>query len=501
MVTTSDVKKKTFDQVLFFDTTSAKPKWTFSPDAKVFDVGVSGDGKYVAAVGSKIWLLTNKNNKPIWSADVGTSVFDSVALTPSGTLIAAGDRSSTVRLFNNTKSKQIKSWTLGSEDGVQSLIFSSDGKYILAGTHLSVSFINVAKTRLVWKFKPKKEHIEAVRLTPDGKHAAVTAGKTIYYFDTTKGTPLWSKTLKSTYPLVPRISDNGAIIVAGSDRATYVYNAKGKELWHFDLPNSLKGGVDVSGSGKYVLASQGKDSVYLFDTAYGGGRPFRFYTANRPMYVDMNRAGNLVTFGRYDLSARAPAPGVIVDQKSLPVYQADSDMTLRVFVTNPVAKNDNLKVKIALSLPQLNWWDQIASQKAAQSQQPSVRSKALDYLSEGLPGYSAIYDEPWQLGKQSSLDRTLTLTVPSLVMPQWLSDLLGYLDVVSPFADLLGDWGGPLKKLTGEEEANTTLGAANEKLIEANAILPLLGLGTVTIYDGVTNKVYDSDSFYFIYGL
>ncbi|MFH1236080.1 MAG: WD40 repeat domain-containing protein [Parcubacteria group bacterium] len=500
IVLISDVKKKTYDQVLFFTNASEKPKWTFSPDAKVFEVGLSDDGKYVAAVGSKVWLLKSSSKKPVWSAKIPMSVFDAVALSKTGGVILAGDRQSQVQMFKSSSSSVQKVWKFKPDDGVFDLSLSNDGKRAIAVTKKTVHFIKTDVAAEVWSYKTK-EQLMTTRISADGKYAVAATTKTLYFFNTSKKTPVWSKIYKTGTDVQIDISDDGSRVVALANKSVRAYNASGKELWQYDMKNSNWGDITLSGNGKYVAVGQGEDYVYVLDNAYGtGNRPFRIFTSERPpRYVAFSQIGNLLAYGRYTLTTYTPAAGVLADQKSTPIYQNGDFINLRVFATNPSAKAKNLRLRIALSLPQINWWDQVASAEESQAQTPIARSKTLEYVADKLPGYSEVYNKPLTLEKNSSVDTTLNIEVASLLMPEWLEDFISFLGDLNPLSTLLGDWEEPYQKLIGKEEANTTLGAVNEKAMEENLMYPMLGLGTVSIYDPDTNMVYDTDSFYFMY--
>lgn len=499
MVVLSDVKKKTYDQVLFFETSSAKPKWTFSPTDKAFDVSISDDGKIIAVVGSRVWLLKSSSKKPVWSTKVPMSVFNTVTLSKSGGTILAGDRLSQVQMFKSSSSSVQKVWEFKADDGVFDVSVSDNGKRAIAITKKTVHFIKTDTAAEVWSYTTK-EQLMMTRISADGKYAIAATTKTLYFFDTSKKTPVWSKKYKTRTDVQADISDDGTRVAVLSDKSVRGYNRSGTELWQYDMKSSNWGDIALSGNGKYVGVAQGEDYIYVLDNDYGtGDKPFRIFTNDRPRSVAFSQTGNFLAYGRHTLTAYSPAAGVLADQKSTPIYQNGDAINLRIFATNPSAKAKNLRLRIALSLPQINWWDQIASTEASQAQTPIARSKTLEYAAEALPGYNEAYNEPLTLNKHSSVDTTLNIPVDSLLMPAWLDDFIGLLGDLNPLSSLLGEWEEPYQKLIGEEEANTTLGAANEKAIEENLMYPMLGLGTVTIYDPETNAVYDTDSFYFMY--
>lgn len=501
LVVTTDIKNKTFDQLYYFSTKSNTPNIKFSPDQMLNTVAISGDGKTIVAAGSKIWLFKRPNRNPVWTLKVGVSVFGAVAVTPTGNAIFAGDNLSAVHLFKPDKAKEVKSWPLGSEDGIQSLAISTDGRTVLAGTHLSVNLIKTDKAAAAWKYKTAK-HIEQVALSADGKYAAATTADTLYFFNTSSRTPAWSKKISSYYALNVQMSDDGSVIIVGSTKATYAFNRDGTERWHWALPSGLKGEIAVSNNGKYVAASQGSNYVYLFDNAFGAGnRPFRIYSGETPRYVALDKTGDMFAYGKNGLTTLTPPPGILADQLSTPIYSSGSNLKLRLFATNPGAANDNLKVRVALSLPQINWWNSMSGQKDTKNQPPATRSKTLNYIASALPGYSVVYDQPYSPGKNASLDTTVDISVPSLLMPQWLSDALAAVNNVLPIGTLLSDMTEPLTNLLGKDPASDMTSKANADFAAKNTIFPTLGIGTIQLYDSRTGVVYDVDSFYFIFGL
>ena len=169
------------EHVMVYEKGSATPTWEYKPDGMVFGLGMSADSKTIVAVGAKIWVLNRTTKKAIWKKQIGTSVFDTVALAENGSQIAAGDRRGTVYLFNRTSSKPIKTWDVAPrEDGIFSLDVSKDGKTIIAGTKKSVNFIKKSRG-LIWKDSIGTTKVYHVRLSSDGTRALAATKNKIYY--------------------------------------------------------------------------------------------------------------------------------------------------------------------------------------------------------------------------------------------------------------------------------------------------------------------------------
>ncbi|OGY80052.1 MAG: hypothetical protein A3B74_05380 [Candidatus Kerfeldbacteria bacterium RIFCSPHIGHO2_02_FULL_42_14] len=502
MAIITDTQKSPLPEVLLFKKNRNKPKWRFSPNKTIFDMDFSGDGRYISVVGSRVWILSRTSNVPLYEVAIGVSVFDATAITQDGEYFVAGDRFTDVYLFDKDSSQYIKKWDIDEEDGINSIAISDDARYVFLGTDESFYLIDTTQNEPLWRYELGKDTY-AVRMSPDGKYLLGTIYDKVYFFKRESNKPVWTKTIKSLHSASPDISDDGQTILLGDNRNIQALNAEGKVQWHLPLEEGRKADAALSRNGKYSYVTQGLDYIYFFDNDYGSGnKPFRILTGIFPEGIGTTWQGDRVGYATNNLINEPVLPGVLADlQNTLPVFSQGDDLELRVFVTNPGVPKNHLKVKVALSLPQFNWWDAIVADDEVSDQDVAARSKTLEYIAKSLPGYKVIYNKKHALAAGSSKDLDLNLEVPSMLLPSWAETLIGLLEPLDVFGNFLDEIADPLADLVGEEATDALTGAAEDEFSVGNITYPLFGLGTVTIYDERTGKYFDRDSFYFIYTL
>lgn len=490
--------------VVVYSKDSATPIWEYKPDEMVFGLAMSADGKTIAAVGGKIWVLNRETKKVLWKNQVETSVFDAVAVSDNGSVIVAGDREGTVFFFGRTSSTPIKTLNIApSEDGIFSLDTSSDGKTVIAGTKKSINFVKQSKG-LVWKYNIGLAKAYNARLSSDGKRALATTKEKAYFFNTAKSSPAWTKDIKSSIALSIDLADTGKRMAITSKNKVYYILEDGTVSWTYDMHYGTYGDVQMSSDGQYVYVAQGKDTVFLFDGHYkkgeGTGRPFRIVQAKRPRYIGGNASGARVSYGPEGLETTTVEPGILVEQDSIPVYYKNAPMDLKAWITNPGAAQDNLNVRVALSLPQFNWWNAFSQQTRVRNEDPAARSKLMDAANYAMPGYREVYDSHIFVAEHdgSSLDLSF-LEVPDLLEPQWVEDMRKLFEEITPYLEFLSEVVEPLEDLLDSEEYKEISGEVEQERQRDSSFFPLLGLGTAELYDPETNVIVDQDSFYFIY--
>ena len=157
--------------------------------AAVYSVAFSPDGTMLA-VGNNFAINSNSTggNTYLWNvssgklaatlSDPGSQGVDSVAFSPDGTLVAAGDSDGTTYLWNVSSGKPVGTLTdPGSDASVNSVAFSPDGTLLAAGDDDNSAYLwSLATRKRTATFTdPDGSHVQSVRFSPDGKILAVGA--------------------------------------------------------------------------------------------------------------------------------------------------------------------------------------------------------------------------------------------------------------------------------------------------------------------------------------
>ena len=157
--------------------------------AAVYSVAFSPDGTMLA-VGNNFAINSNSTggNTYLWNVssgklaatltDPGSQGVDSVAFSPDGTLVAAGDSDGTTYLWNVSSGKPVGTLTdPGSDASVNSVAFSPDGTLLAAGDDDNSAYLwSLATRKRTATFTdPDGSHVQSVRFSPDGKILAVGA--------------------------------------------------------------------------------------------------------------------------------------------------------------------------------------------------------------------------------------------------------------------------------------------------------------------------------------
>jgi len=328
-----------------------------------YDIALSKDGQYVAAVGpvevvgAELRFYGRSSETPIWTYSLYTTIsFFSVAISADGDCVAIGTEhplGGDVRFWTNAKSRTPgntdPSWTsifLGGPIDRRCLDISDDGNYVVAcGTGESVFYWRDAKSKSGSGISPTWQNsigddVTAVDLSSDGDYVAAgyTIGNdnSVAYWKNTRtlsGTPSpdWASTEPSDVEegiIDIAVSDDGNYVAAAAWFDTVYYWANAKSLsgnpptkWWSGTGISFTS-IDMSSDGDEVVAgsegtvaSTGK-GVYFWSGAKGlSGKPQNptwFYdtTPNAVEDVAINTAGDYM----------AAANGVLPDR----VYFFDS---------------------------------------------------------------------------------------------------------------------------------------------------------------------------------
>ena len=202
----------------------------------VYDVAVSRDGNYIAAVnGSGLYYFAANSSSPRWWENPPT-YFISVAISADGEYVAVGSHEGYIYYFNNSRSRigapntptWGSIWMYGPiERGA--LDISDDGNYVVVvGTDVNVWFYSECTNKsgsdqpTTWVDYPESL-VHVVDMSPDGRFVAAggtpgTGGFVAFYKDAHNATSppkLWHARSSLTFPIRDiAVSDDGYSVAA-----------------------------------------------------------------------------------------------------------------------------------------------------------------------------------------------------------------------------------------------------------------------------------------------
>ncbi len=228
------VEVKAFDGIDTSKAYTAEMRWNSS--MSVYDVAVSRDGKYVAAVnGSGLFYFAANSSSPRWRESPPT-YFISVAISADGDYVAVGTHEGRVYYWNDSRSRIGASnsptwgsiWMYGAiERGA--LDMSDDGNYVVVvGTDINVWFYAGCTDRsgsdqpATWVDYPESL-VHVVDISPDGRFVAAggtpgTGGFVAFYKNTHNASSppkLWHARTSLPFPIWDiAVSDDGYSVAA-----------------------------------------------------------------------------------------------------------------------------------------------------------------------------------------------------------------------------------------------------------------------------------------------
>lgn len=498
------------DEVVVFGLDNSEPVWTWSDagDDRIFDVDLSGDGTTAVACGSAVWLLDIQNQELVWTyGEDDIYVWDTCDISEDGATIAAGNRQSSIAVWDKATSDFRTWWTLTDGGFVDVVDMTEDGSMAIVSNGYSYALIDLASAddEFVWE-KETAVSITTVGFDANAKrgYAVVDDGQTgtdvsiLRGINMKTGKLTWKKRFASTNTPRVQISDNGQQIMLTTNDKYYGLNKTGKIDWTF-VPSGQETSMQMSANGKFVVVAEGLYYVYFFDWDYPRGkhRPFQIDQPTFPGSVAVSADGSTVAYKDDDFVVQRLTPGILFDNlDTIPVYTAGDAMDVRYFVTNP-GKAANLKIRTSFSLPQVAILSDLGAE--VDGDPKGAKNKLLEYANATLPGYEVVETRSVTVAAHDSKTITTTLTVPEMVLPDWVGDFLELIGLDDVFASLMGDYEDPMKDLMNNKINDALTSGAESAVAAEEASYALLGLGQVELYDADTNEVYNTDSFFFMY--
>ncbi len=203
----------------------------------VSDVAFAANGKTLVSCGAdqaiRFWDLTGTLSHPPFQLHKG--FVSALAVSEESNLIASADDApnssdNTIRLWDLTTFQQL-AILRGHNNGISSLDFSPDGKFLLSGGHGKVCVWNVPERNLAHSFRSQSQAIE-VAFSPDGKTFAMTdARNEILLRDFSTGRLLGR--LIGHFSSVSGLAfspDNNTLCTCGDDKRVVVWDLRRKKI-------------------------------------------------------------------------------------------------------------------------------------------------------------------------------------------------------------------------------------------------------------------------------
>lgn len=202
-----------------------------------------------------------------------------VIFSPDGRYLLAGAVENTARLWDLKEGQLL---TLAEQKkSVTSMAFSPDGKYILTGSADNTARLWDLKGYPLKVFEGHTANVESVVFSPDGKCILTGSGDGTANLWDLKGNRLQSFHRHKGSVLYVAFSPDGEYILTGSnDKTSRLWDLKGNQLTLFKMQRGPKAGnnyVNFSPDGKYILADSPGETTSLWDLKGNQLQTFKKY--------------------------------------------------------------------------------------------------------------------------------------------------------------------------------------------------------------------------------
>ncbi|MBT7696295.1 MAG: WD40 repeat domain-containing protein, partial [Desulfobacterales bacterium] len=255
----------------------------FGHTRSITSVAFTPDGRFIVS-GSRDETIK------IWEASTGREIrtisgigedISSIAISPCGRYIISADEdySENLKLWDMASGKKIKTFKGHKSNYGISVTFSPNGEYVISGDRdKNLKLWDIASGNEVRSFSGSTAGINSIAITPDGKY--VVAGSRDYsgrekssdsiirVWDIARGEHVMACNTGKGWVSAIAISPDGKYFISGgsSDSASMWELSTGKQIKAFDTGGATR--VSISPNGKYVLFG-GYIKIELWDIMTG----------------------------------------------------------------------------------------------------------------------------------------------------------------------------------------------------------------------------------------
>ncbi|MEG4167815.1 nSTAND1 domain-containing NTPase [Microcoleus sp. S13_D1] len=230
-----------------------------------------------------------------------------VSFSPDGKLLATSSDDNTVKLWDTTTGKQIKTLT-GHTGPVWGISFSPDGKQLASGSDdKTVKLWDTLTGKQINTLIGHKDKLNAVSFSPNGKLLATgSQDKTVKLWDTTTGKEINNLTGHKNIVTSVSFSPDGKQLASGSfDQTVKLWNTlTGKQI------NTLTGhtgpvwGISFNPNGKQLATGSEDKTVKLWDTLTGKQINTLTGHTSSVMSISFNPNGKQLASGSFDKTVK-----------------------------------------------------------------------------------------------------------------------------------------------------------------------------------------------------
>lgn len=240
-------------------------------DGPLLDMAFNADGSLLASVSSERVTLYDVRTLQEIGRIAYVPAIAAIALSPDGALLAAGEPSGHIRLYDTLTGKQSRDLALGLPP-LRGLAFSADGSTVLAATadsHLGVSRVDGTTSSVVYD---AGQSIAALAVHPTNPviNAALADGS-LYWWDAVSGSQNGAVDTHPAPVTVVGFSPDGRWMVSADASGTvFIWSVETGE-WDHLLEGADSGiaSVAFSADGRRLAAGQDSGSVRIWTVGRG----------------------------------------------------------------------------------------------------------------------------------------------------------------------------------------------------------------------------------------